>query len=269
VRSSSSGSSCPVAIEHLSVSQNDPHLLLAGCSDQMLRLFDVRAGATPALSVHAGRAPLAGMVLEPCGRSGAALTGSATGELRFLDLRLAAGEGGGDGGSSCVVRSVQAHSTGGMSVLAAHPNAPLLATATAASASVVKVWTDTGDLVGAIKSAAPQRMAPVTAMAWHPYNLYLGAGGKDSVASVFIVDHVPPPVGSVGGQAAAAVSPGSQPSSVGLPPQPPQYSAGTAGSAGSGQQPQHSQQAQQQAQQQHGGAPSSPSVAAAGAHAGS
>lgn len=190
VRSSSSGSSCPVAIEHLSVSQNDPHLLLAGCSDQMLRLFDVRAGATPALAVHAGRSPLAGMVLEPCGRAGAALTGSTTGELRFLDLRLAgaAADGSGDP-TNCIVRSVQAHSTGGMSVLAAHPNAPLLATATAASASVVKVWTDAGDVVGAIKSAAPQRMAPVTAMAWHPYNLYLGAGGRDSVASVFIVDH--------------------------------------------------------------------------------
>jgi len=174
------------------VSQNDPHLLLAGCSDQMLRLFDVRAGSAPALTVHAGRGPLAGAVLEPCGRQGAALTGSATGELRFLDLRVAGspdGAGTADVGQ-CLLRSVQAHSTGGMSVLASHPNAPLLATATAASASVVKVWTDTGDLVGAIKSAAPQRMAPVTAMAWHPYNLYLAAGGKDSVASVFIVDHV-------------------------------------------------------------------------------
>jgi hypothetical protein len=28
-------------------------------------------------------------------------------------------------------------------------------------------------------------------MAWHPYNLYLGAAGNDSVASVYIVDNVP------------------------------------------------------------------------------
>lgn len=195
VRSSSSGSSCPVAIEHLSVSPNDPHLLLAGCSDQMLRRFDVRTSAGPVLAVHAGRSPLASMVLEPCGRAGAALTGSSAGELRFLDLRGASSgaaglDGGADAPGACLLRSVQAHSAGGMSVLAAHPNAPLLATATAAAASVVKVWTDAGDLVGAIKSAAPQRMAPVTAMAWHPFNLYLGAGGRDSVASVFIVDHV-------------------------------------------------------------------------------
>lgn len=34
-------------------------------------------------------------------------------------------------------------------------------------------------------------MGPVTCMAWHPYNLYLGAAGSDSVASVYIVDNVP------------------------------------------------------------------------------
>jgi WD40 repeat protein len=180
------------------VSQNDPSSLLVGCSDQMLRLFDVRTSGAPALSVHVGRSPLAGMVLDPCGRAGAALAGSTSGELRFLDLRAAGGSGGAGGGGaggggetgSCLVRCVQAHSGGGLSVLAAHPNAPLLATAAAAAGGVVKVWTDTGDIVGAIKSAGPQRMAPVTAMAWHPYNLYLGAGGRDSVASVFIVDGV-------------------------------------------------------------------------------
>lgn len=35
------------------------------------------------------------------------------------------------------------------------------------------------------------KMGPVTCMAWHPYNLYLGAAGSDSVASVYIVDNVP------------------------------------------------------------------------------
>lgn len=34
------------------------------------------------------------------------------------------------------------------------------------------------------------KMGPVTCMAWHPYNLYLGAAGTDSVASVYIVDNV-------------------------------------------------------------------------------
>lgn len=50
--------------------------------------------------------------------------------------------------SCSVVRSVEAHSKGGMSVLVAHPTAPLLATGT--TSQVVKVWTDAGDVVSAI-----------------------------------------------------------------------------------------------------------------------
>lgn len=47
--------------------------------------------------------------------------------------------------------------------------------------------------VGAIRTQSPysqHKMGPVTCMAWHPYNLYLGAAGNDSVASVYIVDNV-------------------------------------------------------------------------------
>jgi hypothetical protein len=47
--------------------------------------------------------------------------------------------------SCSVVRAVDAHSKGGMSVMVAHPNAPLLATGSASQ--VVKVWTDAGDVV--------------------------------------------------------------------------------------------------------------------------
>lgn len=48
--------------------------------------------------------------------------------------------------------------------------------------------------VGAIRTQSPsgrQALSPVTCMAWHPYNLYLGAASSDSVASVYIVDNVP------------------------------------------------------------------------------
>ncbi|WIA38362.1 hypothetical protein OEZ86_001692 [Tetradesmus obliquus] len=49
-------------------------------------------------------------------------------------------------------------------------------------------------MVGAIRTQShyiQHKMGPVTCMAWHPYNLYLGAAGNDSVASVYIVDNVP------------------------------------------------------------------------------
>jgi hypothetical protein len=80
--------------------------------------------------------------------------------------------------------------------------------------------------VGAIRTQSPHmqhKMGPVTCMAWHPYNLYLGAAGNDSVASVYIVDNVPSasPVASGVSYAPTSISslgPGttiqSQPSSV-------------------------------------------------------
>lgn len=50
--------------------------------------------------------------------------------------------------SCSVVRTVVSHSKGGVSVLVAHPNAPLLATGT--TSQVVKVWTDAGDSVSLV-----------------------------------------------------------------------------------------------------------------------
>lgn len=96
------------------------------------------------------------------------------GQLQFMDLRMisdadgsinsgaatgnaSSGHAAVDGASSSgtlsvaeqlsctVVRSVEAHSKGGMSVMVAHPTAPLLATGT--TSQVVKVWTDAGDVV--------------------------------------------------------------------------------------------------------------------------
>jgi regulator-associated protein of mTOR len=106
--------------------------------------------------------------------------------------------------SASVVRRVSAHSHT-MLTLAAHPNAPLIATG--GTHGVVKVWTDTGEAVGSVwqrkeqqasraqgpagtAQGHPKAGAPVTCLAWHPFNLYLGAGGYDSVASVFIVDNM-------------------------------------------------------------------------------
>lgn len=93
------------------------------------------------------------------------LAGTCSGQLLFMDVRMVgdpsstlnsgtaatAADGSGSGSglaeqlSCCVVRQVEAHSKGGMSVMVAHPTAPLLATGS--TAQVVKVWTDSGDVV--------------------------------------------------------------------------------------------------------------------------
>jgi hypothetical protein len=54
VRSSAGASGAPVALERLSAGQSDPRLLLAGCSDGMMRLFDLRASLAPVASIAAG-----------------------------------------------------------------------------------------------------------------------------------------------------------------------------------------------------------------------
>ena len=108
--------------------------------------------------------------------------------------------------SAAVSKRVSAHSHP-MLTVAAHPNAPLIATG--GTHGVVKVWTERGDPVGSVSQRGgkeqqasraqgpsgtaqghPKAGAPVTCLAWHPFNLYLGAGGYDSVASVFIVDNM-------------------------------------------------------------------------------
>lgn len=66
------------------------------------------------------------MVLEPGGLDNQLVTGTSTGELKFLDFRMVD-----DSGRMGVWKKVEAHTKGGMTALAAHPYSPLLATATA------------------------------------------------------------------------------------------------------------------------------------------
>lgn len=67
-----------------------------------------------------------GMVLEPGGVSNQMVTGTSTGELKFIDFRVV-----GSTGQMGVWKSVEAHTKGAMTAMAAHPYSPLLATATA------------------------------------------------------------------------------------------------------------------------------------------
>lgn len=102
-----------------------------------------------------------------------------------------AGSNGGDApGAASLQRSLEAHTKGGMCVFAAHPNAPLLATAT--TSQVVKVWSAAGEPVGAMRaqpSSTAGKLGAVTCAAWHPYRTKLAVGAADSVCSVYSVDN--------------------------------------------------------------------------------
>ena len=84
-------------------------------------------------------------------------------------------------------KSVEAHSKGTLTALAAHPHAPLLATAT--SSQVVKVWGAGGEQVGVVRAhssfLATHRIGPVTCLAFAPYELLLASGSADPYAAVY------------------------------------------------------------------------------------
>ena len=78
------------------------------------------------------------MVLEPGGLGNQMVTGISSGELKFVDFRVVDSSG-----QMGVWKTVEAHTKGAMTAMAAHPYAPLLATATATQ---VQTYCDISDL---------------------------------------------------------------------------------------------------------------------------
>ena len=81
-----------------------------------------------------------------------------------------------------------AHKTGKLTCLVSHPNAPVFASANASS--VVKLWSESGDLMTGIRATpaagAPQlRIGKTTCMAFAPFEQKLAAGASDAHVSVY------------------------------------------------------------------------------------
>ena len=129
------------------------------------------------------------------------VTAAPSGEVALCDWR-GAGAGGGVGGagpSAGVWKALPAHASGGLTALASHPRAPLLATGTAAG--VVKLWTADGEAAGpAVRASGPllgARVGPVEALAFHPYRGLLASAGRDPYVALF---HIAPPARGGGGR---------------------------------------------------------------------
>ncbi len=196
------GTAMPPCVERIVLGQTDPNVLLALCHDAVIRVFDVRNNRAPALTLQPFRQQPAGIVYEPNCRPNLLVVASERGEMCFIDVRMASSsssssssfDASGGGGVSGAMRVVPAHSKGGLSTLVAHSHAPLMATGTVNQ--VVKVWTDHGEAVGAIRSQSSfpstQRAGPITCMSFHAYQpLLVAASGGDSVCTVYAVDNNP------------------------------------------------------------------------------
>eukprot|EP00798_Chlamydomonas_sp_ICE-L_P020686 gene20686-27482_t len=114
------------------------------------------------------------------------LSASEKGGLTFMDMRMATMSATSssskptDPSPSYITKTVQAHSSGGVSALVSHINAPLLATGTTTQVvkvwtdqgeTAVKVWTDQGETVGQMRaqsSSHGNKMGPVPAQSFQP-----------------------------------------------------------------------------------------------------
>ncbi|KAL4426136.1 hypothetical protein ABPG77_007418 [Micractinium sp. CCAP 211/92] len=201
--SGSGGDGVAPAAEHMAASCHSP-LLYAADGSGMVRIFDLRSSEVVG-SVQHLRSRLAGMVAEPGGAPHHLVLGYPGAQLAFLDCRMvssgqpaaAAPAGSGTGEQRRlevgVWKAVEAHSKGSMTALAAHPNAPLLATAT--NNQVVKVWSGSGEQVGVVRAhssfLATHRIGPVTCLAFAPYDLLLASGSADPVVAIYGLDVAP------------------------------------------------------------------------------
>jgi len=177
-------------------------LLAAGCSRGGARVFDLRAPyQQPAIAVSAvtaseasfgGGTSLAGLALRPETLAGSSrlVAACANGMLKFWDLRA----------TSQPLRTVQASTspTSGLSVLAAHPNAPLLATGS--RTQMVKVWGASGEQLGGMRpvgssflGAAKSGGSAINCLQFQPYGLRLAAGSDSHVVALFSIENTAKP----------------------------------------------------------------------------
>ncbi len=190
-------------------------LLFAGCRDGLVLLYDLRAPQQAVQSLRPFHSSLAGMVVEPGATPHSIAVASPKGLLKFCDTRMpgptsAPTPGAPPVGSTHhmgVWKTVEAHTKGTVTALAAHPNAPLLATAT--SMQAVKLWSPRGEQLGVVRTTASllQRIGAVNCLTFHPLKLMLAGGAGDGVVALYNIHD-----GSGGGSGVAGGGGGGAPS---------------------------------------------------------
>ena len=154
------------------------HMVVVGTSSGAVQVLDTRLPSPNAVaaSLREHRKWVVSACQPRSGSVHSLVTGSLLADVRFWDLRR----------PSSSVHSVAAHATPGMTSLVAHYFAPLLATGTRKQAA--RLFSNSGDVIKDItyhEGFLGQRIGPVSALAFHPYRLYLAVGALDSLVSVY------------------------------------------------------------------------------------
>jgi len=151
-------------------------LLVAGCADHSLRIFDRRIGKSAlvnSISDHKGWIVNAFM---PHLLNHQVICGSSNGEVKIWDLRQ----------TKQPTKNIVAHTNPTMFAFTVHDYAPLFAIGT--QDQRVRIMNFNGDEVSLIRyhdGFLGQRIGPISALSFHPYKLMLAAGATDSIVSIY------------------------------------------------------------------------------------
>lgn len=109
------------------------------------------------------------------------ISASPAGDLKFLDMRK----------SSAPYLEVEALK-GHLTSLTVHRHAPVIATGS--GKQLIKTFSTSGELLSRVRfhnSFLGQRIGPVSALGFHPYEVLLAAGAVDSLVSIYAGESVP------------------------------------------------------------------------------
>lgn len=153
-----------------------------GCGDGSVRFMDLRsprdASSSGVVCEHGGR--VVSVCLQRKGEcNGLLVSGGIRGNVYVSDLRY----------PKISPAKFRAHPSSPLNTLAVHDYAPVMASGS--SKQFVKVMRTDGVTINKIRhydGFLGQRIGPVNYLAFHPYKLLLGVGGRDSYVSIYAVN---------------------------------------------------------------------------------
>ncbi|KAL8576686.1 hypothetical protein ACOMHN_025161 [Nucella lapillus] len=150
-------------------------LLIAGCGDGTVRLFDRRLAPTECrvMTLREHSSCVIKVHLQR-GSEGKIISASAMGDLRFWDPRF--------------TESVRVHNTNtrGFTAVDMHPRADVIACGTMSQS--LNMYNESGDTLSTIRyheGFLGQRIGTISCMAFHPHLVKLAAGSTDTFLSVY------------------------------------------------------------------------------------
>ncbi|GFG29093.1 hypothetical protein Cfor_00263 [Coptotermes formosanus] len=171
------GADC--CVSSISTDISESCLMVAGCGDGSVRLFDRRLSPQEArvMTWREHSAWVVDVNLRSCSQgSGKAISGCVAGDVKFFDLRRNS--------------SVETCETSqGMTAMAVHKAADTFACGSVNQ--YISVYNMEGSLLNTIKyheGFMGPRIGPVSCLAFHPHRVCLAAGSMDSSVSVYSID---------------------------------------------------------------------------------